>query len=69
MIGPRLTARQAAVAALLARGMSNRQIGTALNIKYGTVKSHVRAILDIVGVDNRTQAAVELSKEEWCRPN
>jgi DNA-binding NarL/FixJ family response regulator len=38
--------------------MSNRQIGEALAISEGTVKTHVNNILGKLGVSDRTQATV-----------
>jgi DNA-binding NarL/FixJ family response regulator len=54
----RLTARQREVAALLAKGISNKEIARTLNIKEGTVKLHLASIFRTLGVSNRTQAAL-----------
>ena len=43
---------------LLAQGMSNKEIGTALQIGEKTVKTHVSSILSKLGVPSRTQAAL-----------
>lgn len=53
----RLTARQRDVLELLAKGLSNEQIGTALALSVATVRSHVAAILNTLDVGNRTEAA------------
>ncbi|GGP16622.1 response regulator transcription factor [Nonomuraea glycinis] len=53
-----LTAREREVLALLAAGLSNRQIGRRLRVTEGTVKAHVSSILARLGVDNRAAAAV-----------
>lgn len=53
----RLTARQAAVLELLAKGLTNEDIAAALGIGAETVKTHVSAILKVLEVDNRTEAA------------
>jgi DNA-binding NarL/FixJ family response regulator len=55
--GPRtLTARELMVLRLMASGLSNRDIASALSISERTVKFHVTAILNRLGADNRTQA-------------
>jgi DNA-binding NarL/FixJ family response regulator len=53
-----LTARQKEVLVLLAEGKSNSQIAEALGISEGTVRVHVSAILRVLNVNNRTQAAL-----------
>jgi DNA-binding NarL/FixJ family response regulator len=55
--GPRsLTTREMMVLKLMATGLSNRDIASALGITERTVKFHVTAILNRLGADNRTQA-------------
>jgi predicted ATPase/DNA-binding CsgD family transcriptional regulator len=49
--------RQAEVARLVAAGLSNKQIGGRLFISERTVDSHVRTILDKLGVNTRAQIA------------
>lgn len=51
-----LTARQLQVLALICRGMTNRDIASALDIIEATVKAHVSAIFKELGVVSRTQA-------------
>lgn len=53
-----LTARELEVLKLIAEGHSNLVISQKLFITTGTVKTHVRNILNKLGVDDRTQAAV-----------
>ncbi|MGA5560333.1 response regulator [Streptomyces platensis] len=53
-----LTAREREVLAMLGEGLSNLDIGKRLGIGVGTVKSHVRSILDKTGSDSRVQAAL-----------
>jgi DNA-binding NarL/FixJ family response regulator len=53
-----LTDRENDVLRHLALGMTNREISQALFIGEQTVKSHVRHILEKLGVPSRTQAAL-----------
>jgi len=53
----KLTARQYEVLRLLAGGMPNREIAQQLGISGSTVKVHIRAIMERLGLVNRTQAA------------
>lgn len=52
-----LTPREREVAALLARGLTNRQIGIALVITEGTARLHVKHILQKLGFSSRAQVA------------
>ncbi len=54
----KLTARQREVLTLIAEGRSNKEIARALNIAEATTKIHVAALMRILGVRNRTEAAV-----------
>ena len=56
-----LTARQAEVLGLMARGKSNRQIAELLGLSEGTVKIHLTAIFKALGVSSRTQAMVVIA--------
>ncbi|MGW1055848.1 response regulator [Streptomyces sp. NPDC002521] len=53
-----LTAREREVLTMLGEGLSNLGIGKRLGIGVGTVKTHVRSILDKTGSDSRVQAAL-----------
>jgi DNA-binding CsgD family transcriptional regulator len=55
--GDGLSARERDVLRLVARGMSNREIGSALFISEHTTASHVRSILRKTDCANRTEAA------------
>jgi two-component system response regulator DevR len=53
-----LTPRETEILALIAAGMSNREIATTLFIAEKTVKNNVSGILSKLGMQRRTQAAV-----------
>jgi two-component system NarL family response regulator len=56
-IGRRLlTPRQKGVLELIAEGLTNQQIGERMQIVEGTVKAHVKSILEKLGARDRTQA-------------
>jgi DNA-binding CsgD family transcriptional regulator len=52
-----LSAREAEVAALVARALSNREIAASLVLSERTVESHVRSILSKLGFSTRTEIA------------
>jgi HD-GYP domain-containing protein (c-di-GMP phosphodiesterase class II) len=53
-----LTAREAEVLGLLARGLTNKEIATALGIALRTVKHHVEHVYEKTGVTTRAAAAL-----------
>lgn len=53
-----LTRRQAEVLDCIRRGYSNRDIALELGMSEGTVKNHVKALMKVLKVRNRTQAAL-----------
>jgi two-component system, NarL family, response regulator LiaR len=53
-----LTPRETDVLRLIAEGRSNSEIAERLYIGYGTVKGHIRDILEKLSAADRTQAAV-----------
>jgi len=57
-----LTHRELEVLLLLAQGQTNRQISQKLVVSAATVKVHVEHILEKLGVNDRTQAAVRASE-------
>jgi DNA-binding NarL/FixJ family response regulator len=57
-----LTPQQTRVLGMLAEGLLNKQIAYELNVSEATIKAHVSAILQKLGVDSRTQAVIMLAK-------
>jgi DNA-binding NarL/FixJ family response regulator len=57
-----LTDQERKILALIAEGMTNRQIGERMNLAEKTVKNYVSSILSKLGLERRTQAAVLASK-------
>ena len=57
-----LTRQQARVLAMLGEGLLNKQIAYELDVSEATVKAHVSAILQKLGVESRTRAVIKLSK-------
>jgi DNA-binding NarL/FixJ family response regulator len=53
-----LTDREGDVLRQMALGLTNKQVATALNISYETVKEYVQYIFRKIGVTDRTQAAL-----------
>jgi serine-type D-Ala-D-Ala carboxypeptidase/endopeptidase (penicillin-binding protein 4) len=61
----RLTARQRQVLELIVEGLDNSQIAARLGVSERTVRAHVSAVLERLGVANRTQAAVAAIQRGW----
>ena len=59
-----LTPQQVRVLMMLSQGLLNKQIAYELNVSEATVKAHVSAILQKLGVESRTQAVILAAKIE-----
>jgi len=59
-----LTEREREVLALVAEGLTNRQIAERLVISENTVRAHLRNILDKLHVHNRVQAALLFRQQQ-----
>ena len=57
-----LNERQQQILNHLAEGKSNKEISQAVYLSEGTVKNHITVIFNYLGVTNRTQAAVKVSR-------
>ena len=57
-----LTPQQLRVLGMLGEGLLNKQIAYKLSVSEATVKAHVSAILQKLGVDSRTQAVIAINK-------
>jgi two-component system NarL family response regulator len=57
MMRTNLTTRELEVLNMLARGLTNKQIGSALDISGNTVRNHVNSIIEKLEVSDRTEAA------------
>src|SRR5713101_8262569 len=60
--GETLSAREIDVLKLMPQGKSNKEIGSALFISEGTVKSHVKAIFAKLNVISRTEAVANATR-------
>ena len=60
----RLTPQQVRVLMMLSEGLLNKQIAFELSVSEATVKAHVSAILQKLGVESRTQAVIAAAKIE-----
>jgi DNA-binding NarL/FixJ family response regulator len=64
-----LSPQQFRVLTLVAQGLLNKQIADRLDVQERTVKAHLSAIFERLGVRNRTQAGVVLRELELSDPS
>jgi DNA-binding NarL/FixJ family response regulator len=63
-----LTPQQIRVLMMLSQGLLNKQIAYELSVSEATIKAHVSAILQKLGVESRTQAviaAAQIARGQW----
>jgi DNA-binding NarL/FixJ family response regulator len=66
-----LTPQQVRVLMMLGEGLLNKQIAYKLTVSEATIKAHVSAILQKLGVDSRTQAVIAIGRigsSDWTKP-
>ena len=63
-----LTPQQMRVLMMVSEGLLNKQIAYELSVSEATVKAHVSAILQKLGVESRTQAVIAAAKIEPVQP-
>jgi pimeloyl-ACP methyl ester carboxylesterase/DNA-binding CsgD family transcriptional regulator len=56
---PQLTRRERQILEHIARGLDNAQIAAHLDLSEKTVRNHITAVFEKIGVENRAQAIVE----------
>ncbi len=67
-----LTPQQVRVLMMLSEGLLNKQIAFELGVSEATIKAHVSAILQKLGVESRTQAVIAAAKiagGQWNQAN
>ena len=64
-----LTPRQREILHLLCRGHPNKEIALQLGLAETTVKTHITAIFQALGVVNRTQAVLAVRRHGWVAFN
>ncbi|HEY6893161.1 MAG TPA: response regulator transcription factor [Rhodanobacteraceae bacterium] len=62
-----LTGREEAVLQLVVDGLCNKAIAARLGVALGTVKTHLKAVFDKLGVQTRTQAVITVARRGLLR--
>ncbi len=66
--GPTLSARESEVLELVAKGLSNKEVGSTLFVSEDTVKSHLKRIYVKLEVTDRTEAVLVAIQRGIIRP-
>ena len=66
--GP-LTTRELEVAALVAEGMTNKEVATRLRLSVRTAENHVLNVMNKLGLDNRAQVAAWYTRTQSSGPS
>lgn len=64
-----LTPQQFKVLMMMSQGLLNKQIAFDLGVSEATIKAHVSAIMNKLGVSNRTQAVLAANQLSVMNPN
>jgi DNA-binding NarL/FixJ family response regulator len=60
-----LSERETEIVVLAARGLSNHQIATELNLSEATVKRHLANVYQKIGVQSRSEAVTMALEQQW----
>ncbi|MDQ2835326.1 MAG: response regulator transcription factor [Acidobacteriota bacterium] len=52
-----LTPREIEIVSIVAKGLTNKEIGSVLHISENTVRNHINSIMEKLEVSGRTEAA------------
>jgi DNA-binding CsgD family transcriptional regulator len=64
-----LTSRELEVAALVAEGMTNKEVATRLRLSVRTAENHVLNVMNKLGLDNRAQVAAWYTRTRSSGPS
>ena len=64
-----LTPRETELLQLMAQGLSNKEIATALSLSENTVKYHLKNVLQKLGAHNRTEATAHAIRNGILKPD
>jgi DNA-binding NarL/FixJ family response regulator len=62
-----LTDRELEVAALVAEGLTNKEVATRLRLSVRTAENHVLNVMNKLGMDNRAQVAAWFARTRPSR--